>query len=350
MCLKSECIQLWVAVIGASALFISALITGAVRKYALLHGVIDVPNERSSHQAPTPRGGGVAIVVAATCAFLALYGFGSMDARLLLGLMGGIPVAVVGFVDDRRRLSVRVRFAVHLAAAVWAMYWAGGLPPLRFGDHLITLGWSGYVLGLLGIVWVLNLFNFMDGIDGLAVSQAMFVSWGGALLAVIAGLSVGVTGAALALGAACCGFAVWNWPPAKIFMGDVGSCYLGYVIAVLALAAGHESSVALLAWLLLGAAFFVDATVTLARRLARFERIHAAHRSHAYQWLARRWGTHRRVTLAFIAVNLTWLLPCALIATLAPGAALGVLMIALVPLVVLAWVAGAGRSESFPRP
>jgi Fuc2NAc and GlcNAc transferase len=323
--------------------------TGVVRRFAVLHGVIDVPNERSSHQTPTPRGGGVSIVAAATIALTVLSALGLVRIELLLAIAGGgVAVATVGFLDDRGRVSVRVRFAVHVAAAIWALFWLGGLPPLRLGGHLITFGWSGYVLGVLGIVWVLNLFNFMDGIDGLAAVEAVFVAWGGALLAIVAGIPGGVPAAAIVFGAACGGFAAWNWPPAKIFMGDVGSGYLGYVIAVLALAAARENPVALPVWLILGAVFFVDATVTLIRRLARGERVHAAHRSHAYQWLARRWKSHRRVTVAVTIINLLWVLPCASFATLHPGSSVWMVFIALAPLVVLAVAAGAGRRETLP--
>ena len=216
---------------------------------------------------------------------------------------------------------------------------------MRVGSHLVSLGVLGTLIAVLGIVWVLNLFNFMDGIDGLAAAEATFVAWAGAMLTSAAAASSGATAAALVFGASCLGFLRCNWPPARIFMGDVGSGYLGYVIAVLALGAARSNPVAIWIWLILGGAFFVDATVTLVRRALRRERVHEAHRSHAYQWLARRWRSHRKVTLAFLALNLVWLLPCAVIASLRPGYAAAMTIIALAPLVVLAVAAGAGRSE-----
>jgi Fuc2NAc and GlcNAc transferase len=199
---------------------------------------------------------------------------------------------------------------------------------------------------VVGVVWVLNLFNFMDGIDGIAASEAAFVACGGALLMHLAGTNTGISSAGLVFGAACVGFLFWNWPPAKIFMGDVGSGYVGYVLGVLALAAAHENSAVAWVWLALGGLFFVDATVTLVRRALQGERLQDAHRRHAYQWLARRWRSHRRVTLTVIALNVFWLLPCALIAALRPALAFRVLMVALAPLVVLVLVAGAGRREN----
>jgi Fuc2NAc and GlcNAc transferase len=129
-------------------------------------------------------------------------------------------------------------------------------------------------------------------------------------------------------------------------MGDVGSGYLGYVVAVLALAATRENPAALWIWLILGAVFFVDATVTLVRRMVRGDRVHQAHRSHAYQWLARRWGSHRRVTVAVMMLNLIWLLPCAFVVTLHPDHAVAIAVVALAPLLVLAFAAGSGRREN----
>jgi Fuc2NAc and GlcNAc transferase len=258
---------------------------------------------------------------------------------------GGLTVALVGAVDDRRSLSAAIRLTVHFAAALWALAWLGGLPPLRVGNQLIALGWAGYLLGACGIVWALNLFNFMDGIDGIAASEAIFIALAAALLNAPLGANAGVALAALLLAAACGGFLLWNWPPASIFLGDVGSGYLGYVIVVLAVTATRDNPVALWVWLILGGAFFSDATVTLTRRILRRERLQEAHRSHAYQWLARRWGSHGNVTLAFLAVNILWLLPCAVLAVRLPRYAAAAVAIALAPLAMLAVALGAGRRE-----
>jgi Fuc2NAc and GlcNAc transferase len=242
-------------------------------------------------------------------------------------------------------LSARVRITVHFGAAAAAMYWVGGLPPMQIGERLVTFGWEGHVLGILGIVWSLNLFNFMDGIDGIAASEGTFMTVAGAAIALGTGVSGAFPALSLAIGAGCLGFLVWNWPPAKIFMGDAGSGYVGYVLAVLALLAGREAATGLFVWVILGGLFFVDATVTLARRLARRERVYEAHRSHAYQWLARKWGSHRRVTLLTNAVNVAWLFPCAWLAALYPERAAWIAVVALAPIMVGVLVAGAGRKE-----
>ena len=311
---------------------------------ALARGLLDEPNERSSHSIPTPRVGGIAIVIATSAGMLLLLGTGALDVKLAVALLGGgAAIAVVGFMDDRRQLSVRTRFAVHVVAALWALVWLGGLPPLRIGGHVASLGAAGYVLGVLAIVWVLNLFNFMDGIDGIAASEAIFIVCAATLAAAVPGAT---TGAALVLGAASGGFLLWNWPPAKIFMGDVGSGYLGYLIGVLAVAATRDDAAAVWIWLTLGGVFFVDATTTLIRRALRREPLHQAHRSHAYQRLARRWASHRRATALVLAINCCWLLPCALFAVKHPALAAWTVVVALTPLAVLVVLTGAGGAET----
>jgi Fuc2NAc and GlcNAc transferase len=320
--------------------------TFAVRRYALTRKILDVPNARSSHVVATPRGGGIAIVTASCSAFVVLHLIDLLDGRLLTALLGGgLTVAIVGFLDDRKGIRPGVRLLVHVCAALWAICSLGGAPLLQVGEQTLSLANAGYLVAVLAIVWTTNLFNFMDGIDGIAASEALFIMWGSGLL-LWSGSSGGVTAAALVLGSACCGFLVWNWPPAKIFMGDVGSGYLGYVTAVLAMAAAHASPIAVYVWLSLGGVFFVDATATLIRRSLNGERVHVAHRSHAYQWLARRWGNHRRVTLLTWVVNVAWLFPCGALTVAYPEHAVWIVLAALIPLTVAAIALGAGRPES----
>jgi len=342
---------LFEALVAFAALILAALLTLAVRRLASAHGLLDHPNARSSHEHATPRGGGASIVLVVSIAAIVLAARGALDSHLALALLvGGAAVATVGFLDDREALPPGVRLIVHLAAATWAVIQLGGLPPLQIGDQIVQLGLVGNVLAVLGIVWTLNLFNFMDGIDGIAASEAIFVAFVGALLTPSLVNGPGVGFAALVFAAACGGFLLWNWPPASIFLGDVGSGYLGYVIAVLALSASRDNPVALWVWLILGGTFFADATVTLVRRLLRGERVHQAHRCHAYQWLARRWGSHGKVTLAILAVNATWLLPWAVLARTFPSGAAVSVVGALAPLALLAAVLGAGRAEdSHPK-
>jgi Fuc2NAc and GlcNAc transferase len=335
-----------VGVAALGALVTSTVLTGVVRQLALRHGLLDFPNQRSSHSAPTPRGGGTAIAIVSGIALALLGSLGALESKLVTALLGGgVAVAMVGFLDDRRRLSATIRLAVHAAAALWALLLLGGLPAVQVGGHVVDFGWAGWVIGALGIIWVLNLFNFMDGIDGLAAGEAVFVAWAGAFLSIVAGAGAEASSAAIVVGAAALGFLVWNWAPARLFMGDTGSGYLGYVLAVIAIAGARDNPTALLSWLILGGVFFTDATVTLLHRLLRRERVFEAHRSHAYQRLARRWHSHSRVAAAVLTIDFCWLLPCALFATKHPVLAGWAVVVALAPLVLLAFLTGAGRAE-----
>jgi Fuc2NAc and GlcNAc transferase len=336
-----------ITIIGIGAFVASFVLTGLVRKLASAIGVLDVPNARSSHTVPTPRGGGLAIVLVVTSVISVAVVLGRLSWQTFAALAGGgLAVAAIGLLDDRRPVPAAVRLVVHFAAAVWALVWLGGLPVLQIGSRFVQFGIEGYVLGALGIVWVLNLYNFMDGIDGIAASESIFILGSAAGLALLTnGPGGDIPIVSVALGAACAGFLVWNWPPARIFMGDVGSGYLGFTIAVLALVSARENAASLLAWLILGGVFFVDATVTFIRRLARGEAPHVAHRSHAYQWLSRRWGSHLRVTLAILLLNLLWLLPLAAYAWMNPALAAWVAGVAILPLIFLAIASGSGRPE-----
>ncbi len=324
---------------------VSTLLTGVALRFAVTRGLLDIPNERSSHSVPVPRTGGVAIVIATLGGIAAMVTLHPADSSALLALGGGgLLVAAVGLADDRGHVPAGIRLIAHFAAAAWALYWLGGLPPLQFGDRLVNLGWTGHVLALLGIVWSINLFNFMDGIDGIAAAQSVTVALGAAMLFLSAGASGGMTGAALVLGCAGLGYLPWNWSPAKIFMGDAGSGFIGFAVSVLAISGDADMPQALFIWWILCGVFFVDATVTLLRRLVRGERPHVAHRSHAYQHLARRFG-HARVSLGVVAINVGWLLPIALLALRRPASAWWLVVAALVPLSLIAIRWGAGRRE-----
>jgi Fuc2NAc and GlcNAc transferase len=333
-------------VLALAALLLSAVGTGAVRRFALSRGVIDVPNRRSSHARPTPRGGGAVIAIVTTLALLVLAGRGSVPWTLFAALGGGgLAVAVVGFLDDRSALSAGRRLLAHFAAAIWAVFWLGAPSAVQAGHAILGVGPFGYVLAVLAITWSLNLFNFMDGIDGIAGSQAVFVACGAAWLASASPASSALAASEWVVAAASGGFLLWNWPPAKIFMGDVGSGYLGYTIGVLAVASATTAPSALWPWLILNGAFVVDSTVTPLRRLLQGDRIHEAHRTHAYQWQARRTGSHLAVTLSVVAINIIWLLPWARAATASPAAAAWITLAALTPLGLLALWLGAGRRE-----
>lgn len=340
--------SLWVSVAGLATFCASLLLTMLIKRMAGPLGLIDVPNERSSHAVPTPRGGGLAIVVSSIAAMALLAVAGLIPVRLFLAIApGGVAVAVIGFIDDRRPLSARIRLFVHFVAAAWAVLCIRPAELFQAERGSPALECLVYGLSTIGIVWFLNMYNFMDGIDGIAGSQAVFMCLGTAVLGVY---SLGVAYAsatAVVIGAATLAFLFWNWPPAKIFMGDVGSGYLGFVFAVMGLASGIHDPTSPWTLLILAGVFAIDATSTLLRRFVRGERVTAPHRTHAFQLLAQRIG-HRRVTLAIALVNMVWLLPCALASALWPEYVGWILPVAASPLVVGALAIGAGQPEPSP--
>ncbi len=319
--------------------------TAGVRRYALARSIMDIPNARSSHRIPTPRGGGVAIVLGFLgCLPLAAL-LGAVDGKSLLALLpSGALVAVIGFLDDHRHIPARWRLLGHFIAAIWLLCWLGGLPALAMPWGVLDLGVMGSLLGVVFLVWLLNLYNFMDGIDGIAGLEAITVCLGGALCGWLAGYPQ-LVWLPLILGVAATGFLVWNFPPARIFMGDAGSGFLGLILGGLALQAASVAPPLIWSWLILLGVFVVDATFTLIHRLMRGERVYEAHRSHAYQRASRRYGSHLRVSLSVSAINLLWLMPLALLVALGHVSGLLALIVAYAPLVLVVAHLGAGRPD-----
>jgi Fuc2NAc and GlcNAc transferase len=319
--------------------------TGALRKYALARSLIDVPNARSSHSVPTPRGGGVAIVLSFLVALPILASTGAITWPLALALLGaGGWIAVIGFLDDHGHIAARWRLLAHFGGAAWALFWIGGIAGFNVFSVNIHFGWFGYVIGAFYLVWMLNLYNFMDGIDGLASVEAICACVGACIVYWIGGYgSLGIAPAMLAM--AVLGFLIWNFPPARIFMGDAGSGFLGLVLGVLSLHAAWSDPVFLWAWLILLGVFIVDATFTLIRRLLRGDKIYEAHRSHGYQYASRRVGSHRPVTVAIAVINLLWLAPVAILVVMGYLDGAAGLILAYIPLVLLAFKFHAGELE-----
>ncbi|MBD9359851.1 MraY family glycosyltransferase [Methylomonas fluvii] len=331
-------------------LLLAAVLTGLIRRYALTYKVLDIPNQRSSHSVPTPRGGGLAIVLAFFAAVLWLLFTGQLTGSFLALLSATLLVAVIGFCDDHGEVAARWRFLTHLLAAIIALELMSNLPVLLipapfdalFGRLSINPGWLGYPLGALFLVWVLNLFNFMDGTDGIAASEALFVS--SALAGYLFFIDQSLCAVALSLAAACGGFLLWNWPKAKIFMGDVGSGFIGLLLGLLILLAAQQVAVLLYCGLILFGAFIVDASYTLAVRMFSGQKWYAAHCSHTYQRAAKRYG-HLPVLLATWAINCGWLLPISLWIFKHPSHALAGIALAYLPLIYLAYRFKAGQSE-----
>jgi len=309
---------------------------------------MDIPNERSSHITPTPRGGGIAFVSTSLIGFLILLLNDALNRTELLSLCcAGVIVAIAGHLDDRQKISgATVRLVLHAISAIILIVGVGIPAQISLFDRTVNTGIVGSILGVIYLVWLLNLFNFMDGTDGIAASEAIFIALAGAFLNYHVLSHANHSDAAIVLAASTFGFLLYNWSPAKIFMGDVGSGYLGIVVGGLSLMAAKQQHELLWVWIILLAVFVSDATITLIRRLARKQKPHVAHRSHAYQHLAIQFNSHAKVSLIVLAINVVWLLPIAFLVAdnQIPGTT-GV-VIAYIPLLVAALILGSGKDSA----
>ncbi|MBC8089234.1 MAG: glycosyltransferase family 4 protein [Phycisphaerae bacterium] len=339
---------LWV---GAATFLVALVLTWQFRRYALAKGLLDVPNARSSHDLPTPRGGGVAIVIAVLVAAIALTVMHAISPQVAAALItsGGIAAAI-GYADDRKQVSLRLRLVAQFLAAGCVLWFLGLGPVTRALGLPESAAMFVAPFALLQVVWMLNLTNFMDGIDGIASTEVITVCIGIAVCALgLASEAVTASHQELLacvtiIACASAGFLCWNWSPAKIFMGDAGSGFLGVMLGALSLLAAAVHPALLWSAVILNGVFIVDATVTLFRRIARRETFYHAHRSHAYQHAARRWN-HQRVTIAVALVNMCWLLPFALLAALDVLHGGVAVTLAYIPLLALAFRLKAGLPE-----
>ncbi len=321
-------------------------LTAGMHRYALAAQLLDHPNERSSHTEPTPRGGGVAIVVSFCLLAIALGAAGVLTQDWLAALLGsGLLVALVGFLDDRAALPARWRFLAHGAASFWSLWLMGGIPPVPVFGFDVDLGWFGLTLAAFYLIWMVNLYNFMDGIDAIAAIEAITVSLGGAVSWWLA-TSTPQWPVVVVFAACVGGFLFWNYPPARIFMGDAGSGFIGMVLAIFSLWTAQQATQVFWCWFILLGCFMVDATTTLIRRVRRGEKFHEAHRSHAYQYASRVHRSHQVISLTVGAINLIWLLPIAVLVALRLLDGVAGTLIAYAPLVWLAFHYKAGDRAS----
>jgi len=321
----------------------SLLLTPLIRHYARCRHLVDVPNTRSSHVRPTPRGGGLAIAVSCIAGLVILTCLHRFPFDLFSTLTGaGILVAAVGFMDDHVDISARWRVLAHFAAAVWIVISFNGF----FMQYRPSPSeWFLDLFWIISIVWLINLYNFMDGIDTIAGAEAVFVSISATAL-FAAGGEYGMASAAALLTVAVGGFLFWNLPPARIFMGDVGSGFIGVVIGAFALAGIKHGTISIWVWLILLGVFLVDSTITVGRRIMRGQKWYSAHRSHAYQHGARRLGSHGKVTAIVTGINVFWLFPWALAAYRWPNLGPLFALFAYIPLLWLVVRIGAGIDET----
>jgi len=273
--------------------FIATLLgTYFIRIIAIKKELLDHPNERSSHTAPTPKGGGLAIMLSFYTVLILLFVNEEIGNGLFYALLSGLPILAISLIDDIYPLSSKLRFGVQLLSSATALYFLGGISTFNFGLFSLHGVWLN-LIALIGIIWITNLYNFLDGIDGYAASEALFVG--------IAAYLLFGNEIALYLGIASAGFLLFNWHKASIFMGDVGSAPLGFIFAIFIV--NDAGSVNFLPWLMLLSLFWFDATYTLLRRAKRKEKLSEAHKKHAYQRLTQAGFSHSNIVLLAMFLN-----------------------------------------------
>ncbi len=274
----------------------STLLTYFIKNYMIKHSIFSELNARSSHTVPTPHGGGCAVSITWFIALIYLFSNNRIESNLFYALFVGAFISMLSFLDDIYKLSVRLRIIVQSTVSIIGITFLGGLDILDLGFIEISNPIVSNIFALLLIVWFINLYNFLDGIDGYAGVEAIFLGLAGFILFggdhfVVLIVSV-------------LGFLFWNYKDAKIFMGDVGSTLLGYNIAIFTIYYSNTHPMNLWVWIILFGLFWFDATTTLVRRILNKEKLNEAHNKHAYQRMVQSGWSHFKVTNWSILINL----------------------------------------------
>jgi len=336
-----ECLWVYYLIISVLVSFFATIL---YRKSAINWGVIAKPNFRTSHINPIPAGGGIvfSMVFVVGLTFLWLINQLSNMLFFLLAVGGGVA-ALFGFLDDLKDIRAMKKLAVQILLSGWVVFLLNG-GELFYFEWLPS--WISIPLTILFLVWMINGYNFMDGIDGMAISGAVFIS--ATMLGVLLWTrpeSEFIMVIALLL-ASSSAFMLFNWPPASIFMGDAGSVFFGYIFGSLILLTVMEGDATVWNWLVVFGYFFADTTVTQIMRVILVKKWYLAHRSHAYQNLARITESHLKVTGGVVLYNLIWVLPLTFWSALSPETALYAVGLAVTPGVVVAYRYGPRLSSS----
>jgi len=276
-------------------LILSFLLTYLIKNYYIKNAILEEVNERSSHTVPTPHGGGIAIAITWFTGLIYLQLTSQIESNLFYALLVGIIISVVSFFDDIYELSPRTRLIAQTIVAFGGLFFLGGFNSLELGLFSIENQIITNLFAFLLIIWFINLYNFLDGINGYAGSEALFLS--------VAGFILFSGEYFIVLAVSVLGFLYWNFGKAKIFMGDVGSTLLGYNIAIFTIYYANQNATNLWVWIVLFGVFWFDATWTLLRRKLNHEKLSKAHKKHAYQRLTQAGWSHFKVTNYAIALN-----------------------------------------------
>ena len=277
-------------------LILSLFFTYFIKNYMIKKSFVASVNERSSHTVPTPHGGGIALAITWFIGLIYLYFIGEISSNLFYALLFGAVISIVSFFDDIYELSPKLRLMIQSIVAIGGLYFLGGFDTLTFGIFDIQNPIFTNIFAFFMIIWFINLYNFLDGINGYAGSQAVFLA--------LAGFVLFGGNHFLVLAVAVLGFLYWNWNRAKIFMGDVGSTLLGYNISIFTIYYANQEATNFWIWIILFGVYWFDATLTLVRRKLNKEKLSQAHKKHAYQRLTQAGWSHYKVTNYSIGLNL----------------------------------------------
>lgn len=304
----------FIAITCSFTVFLSGVLTYYYRRWAFYLGIVDKPNGRSSHKRATPRGAGVAFFISTNIALAILVLLDLLSLNYTLPVfLGGPVVMIMGYWDDIKSVNPFLRLFVHFIVSVFIFsLLSAGFTRVVDISFLPLWPWLTATFCILFIAWFINLYNFMDGCDGLAAGVGMV---GAGLIAIISyvygfnDLSI----IYLIIAYSLAGFLLFNWSPARVFMGDSGAYFLGYVFGALALVSKMYYETSLYVHLIIFGMLIVDSTWTLLRRLFRGEKVYLPHRLHGFQKLIDRGWGHARVTSIYILVTILWLFPMALL-------------------------------------
>jgi Fuc2NAc and GlcNAc transferase len=307
-------------------------------KVAIKVGILATPNNRTSHEISKPSGGGIVFsIIFLLCIFVMwLLRLLSEELMIILGV-GGFFATLLGFLDDKNNIRAKNKLILQIILSLFAIFFLEGGPLVSFDIMPEILA---VILSILFLVWVINAYNFMDGIDGMASSGAIFSSF---LIAITVSLSGNLTDIALLLfllATIISAFLTFNWPPAKIFMGDAGSVFLGYIFGVLTLYTSINNEVSFFTWMIAFSYFIADTSVTQFLRLILVKKWYLPHRSHAYQNIARITKSHLKPTFGVILYNIFWALPLGIWSVLDPEKALLCVCFAITPGIFIAYFYG----------
>ncbi len=323
------------------------LLTYLLRKILISRNMLVIPSDRSSHQEPKPQGGGLSILISFIFFMVLSLFMDFIEEEIVIALT--IPCLLVGLVglkDDFHSIKPSFRLIIHFFSASTGLYLLGGLPPISFFGGLVNLGFIGHILAVFYIVWLINLYNFMDGIDGLASLEAIFIF---SSLAIFIYITLGTTNISFLLPfliGSVLGFLLWNFPKSFIFLGDVGSGFLGIILALTSLLIAKEIPQLFWSFLVLIGVFVVDSTYTLFFRIFSGKKFYEAHSQHLYQKIARSFNSHGKTSVLILIINLIWLMPIALLITLQKIEGIFGVILAYIPLILVCYSYNTVKQET----